>query len=346
MVNMALNDEQKAQIERQLARHHHESFRTDLWYGKTHLKGFSIHAKVHRPDIMGGSQVMATFLAEHPEYYKGFHALDMGCGSGILGTVMAKNGAYKVVMADNSRPAVANSQENIENFGLKDRASAIESDLFSKIKGKSHLIVFNHPFFPGDPADYRDSPAAATMLDEGSLLKRFLRDAHKHLLPGGRILMPFFHLAGETSNPEIRAKEHGYDVKKVFGTNSTDSIQKGEISIYELTLKAHSDLAAAREHPIVKLAISPINSRTRLFASVIGNGRKAILKVESPVASDLIKALHRNDIRSSEITSTLKTKYHRIIVHNLDEPSASLINALRVIRDEKNMLRQGKKKEK
>jgi methylase of polypeptide subunit release factors len=229
---MALDHLQARQIEKQLSEHCHTRYYADIQLSAARkLAGFAVHAGVMRPERMTSLR-LAKFLHASPELYEKKAVIDMGCGSGIQGVTMAFNGAEHVYMLDISREAVENSWENICRFNLEDRAVALQSDLFGRLVCKADLIVFNHPFFPDTPEGR--PKVAASMLDPGLLIHRFLEDAKRFLTGGGRIIMPFFHLAGDVNNPEVQGPRHGYLVLEAMRIVEADGLQNGEISIYEL----------------------------------------------------------------------------------------------------------------
>ena len=76
------------------------------------------------------------------------HVLDMGTGSGVIGILLAKNGAGSVLCVDISPGALAVARKNARAFGLRTRIDFVASDLFSAIKkGRSFdLICANLPY--------------------------------------------------------------------------------------------------------------------------------------------------------------------------------------------------------
>ncbi|HLC77302.1 MAG TPA: class I SAM-dependent methyltransferase [archaeon] len=142
-----------------------------------------------RPEIMTSIQ-LARWLYSNQGLYRNKSALDMGCGSGIQGVVMAIFGSKKVVLSDVSKDAVANSKENIKKYELENQCTVFESDLFENIEVSFDIIVFNHPFF-GDI--YKSGEEAAIeMLGGKTIIHRFFDQAKLHLNKNGTIVMPFF----------------------------------------------------------------------------------------------------------------------------------------------------------
>ncbi|MEN9558211.1 MAG: hypothetical protein RL141_580 [Candidatus Parcubacteria bacterium] len=228
---MSLTAAQRDQVLRQLHAHTHLSYETEVIFKALRLEHFSVWANVLRPDQMV-AKWLAGYLADHPELFAGKRCMDMGCGSGIQGVVMGLRGAAHVTFIDCSRSAVGNTQENVQKFGLYQKSTVIENDLFSGITKSVHVIIFNHPFFPEKPD--KGSEISKAILDDGSLLIRFLQEAKQHLLPGGSIIMPFFHLAGKINDPGIQGPRCGYMTKELWHMTVDTGIQRGDTSIYQL----------------------------------------------------------------------------------------------------------------
>jgi methylase of polypeptide subunit release factors len=190
-----------------------------------------VHQNVLRPEKMVASY-LAKYLFLNNGLYKDKTVIDIGCGSGIQGIVTGLFGAKHVILSDISKEAVENTSENVRRFNLQDKATVLEGDLFQNIKDKADIIIFNHPFFPEKPIE--TIPVSRTMLDDGTLLKRFLTEAKDYLLPQGRIVMPYFHLAGEINDPIIQGPKYGYSVFPRFKLHLNKTLQKGEVSITEL----------------------------------------------------------------------------------------------------------------
>jgi ribosomal protein L11 methylase PrmA len=60
-----------------------------------------------------------SFLYDYPLLYKDKVVLDMGCGSGALGIIMALGGAKQVILADIDENCCNNTLENISRFGVE-----------------------------------------------------------------------------------------------------------------------------------------------------------------------------------------------------------------------------------
>ncbi len=108
--------------------------------------------------------------------------LDMGTGSGILGIEAKKSGA-RVLAVDKNVKAV----EAARKAGLDAR----ESDLFSNIKEKFDIIVFNPPYLELSKDELKGEPIELALhggKKGREVLDRFLNDCVNHIKPGGKIL--------------------------------------------------------------------------------------------------------------------------------------------------------------
>jgi ribosomal protein L3 glutamine methyltransferase len=157
--------------------------------------------------------------------------LDLCTGSGCLALLAAMAFPDATVDAvDLSPDALAVARKNIEAYGLNDRVTAIESDLFDRVaKGAQYdLIIANPPYVAAaevaafDP-EYRAEPQMAHLggADGFDLVRKILGEAGAHLAPDGTLVveigtgrealehefphLPFFWLDTELSEGEVFA---------------------------------------------------------------------------------------------------------------------------------------------
>lgn len=137
------------------------------------------------------------------KYAKG-KVLDMGTGSGILAiTVLEKT---KDVLA-------VDINSKVIKLLKKKGINAKVSNLFSKVKGKFDLIIFNPPYLPEDKREPKDSASATTGGKKGyEIIERFLKQAKKFLKKDGKILIVFSSLTGDV---EEMIKKYDYKFKKL-----------------------------------------------------------------------------------------------------------------------------------
>src|SRR3989338_799629 len=144
-----------------------------------------------------------SFLLE--KYVKKFaqgKVLDMGTGSGIQAKA-ALTKTKEVTAADSNQEAVA----HVKHIGIK----AVQSDLFSNIKGKFDTIIFNPPYLPETEGEDKESQEITTGGKQGyELIERFLKEAKAHLNPKGIILIVYSSLTG---NIVKVAKKQGFKVE-------------------------------------------------------------------------------------------------------------------------------------
>ncbi|MCX6742354.1 MAG: DUF2431 domain-containing protein [Candidatus Pacearchaeota archaeon] len=163
-----------------------------------------------------------------------FSVLDLGTGSGILAFEAAKY-SKNVTASDIDEELIKDlkrqhNQKNVNNINLKKSKTSLQkvgikkikfihSDLFSNIKGRFDLIIFNPPYLPTKTIKTKDlitnsSDIKKTIknsddaienkkiiknnykyidLDGGKngteIIERFLKDAKKYLKKGGSVLL-------------------------------------------------------------------------------------------------------------------------------------------------------------
>ena len=115
---------------------------------------------------------------------KNINILEIGCGSGILLSALKKLGINNIFGADINRDAV----KHCVSLGF----NCIRSNLFSDIKEKYDLIIFNPPYLPEDKRgqEDRESMLATTGGKKGfEIINRFLKQAKNHLNQEGKIFL-------------------------------------------------------------------------------------------------------------------------------------------------------------
>jgi methylase of polypeptide subunit release factors len=107
-------------------------------------------------------------------------AFDIGAGTGVLSSVLARRGLRRVVATDMDARALGCARENIDRLGLDAQVEIIEADLFPA--GQADLVVCNPPWLPGKPS----SAIEYAIYDPDSrMLRGFLNGLKAHLAPGG-----------------------------------------------------------------------------------------------------------------------------------------------------------------
>ncbi len=111
-------------------------------------------------------------------------ALDMGTGSGI-GAVFAARHGYRVIGVDINPEAVRCARINVLLNQLEEQVEIRPGDLFDGLEGQQFdLVLFNPPFFVGQPRDAYDRAWRST-----DVLERFARGLPQVLKPTGQALV-------------------------------------------------------------------------------------------------------------------------------------------------------------
>ncbi|HXV08346.1 MAG TPA: 50S ribosomal protein L3 N(5)-glutamine methyltransferase [Burkholderiales bacterium] len=125
-------------------------------------------------------------------------ALDLCTGSGCLAILLALAfPAARVDAVDLSAEALEVARSNVQDYALENRVTLVQSDLFAGLAGRRYqLIVSNPPYLDAEamrdlPPEHRHEPALglAAGADGMDAVRRILDQAHRHLLPGGILVV-------------------------------------------------------------------------------------------------------------------------------------------------------------
>ncbi len=134
---------------------------------------------------------------------KGANVLEIGCGCGFLSILMAKRGA-SVTAVDINKDAVEITKANTETN--KTAINAFESDLFSAIRGRFDLIIFNPPYLPTDEGENDKTCAGGKSGRE--VIEKFATEVKNYLKPHGLVLLVISSLTGEKEVLELFKKQN------------------------------------------------------------------------------------------------------------------------------------------
>lgn len=124
--------------------------------------------------------------------------LDMCTGSGCIGIASLQAVPHaQVDLVDISAEAIAVAEQNIALHGVQDQVRAIQSDLFSQLRGERYdLIISNPPYVDADeiaamPAEFHHEPmlGLASGHDGLDLTRRLLAEAADHLTDNGVLMV-------------------------------------------------------------------------------------------------------------------------------------------------------------
>jgi len=137
---------------------------------------------------------------EYPEMIE--NAADICTGSGCLGILLAHafpSAAVDVI--DISPDAIAVSNINIANYGLEKQVTAIQSDMFSALVGKTYDVIISNPPYVDAPSmatlptEYRNEPQLALGSGDAGLdhTHTILREAANYLSDDGVLIVEIGH---------------------------------------------------------------------------------------------------------------------------------------------------------
>lgn len=113
----------------------------------------------------GSKALVETYLSQEKDKLK---VLDVGCGYGFLGIVIAKITSSEVTMVDVNKRAIHLTEKNIDS--IKVNAKVLLSDAYENINDKYDVVITNPPIRAG----------------KDKVLK-ILLGAREHLNSGGRL---------------------------------------------------------------------------------------------------------------------------------------------------------------
>jgi ribosomal protein L3 glutamine methyltransferase len=129
-------------------------------------------------------------------------AADICTGSGCLGVLLAHAFPNAMVdIVDISPDAIAVSHINIANYGLEEQVTAIQSDMFTALAGKTYdVIISNPPYVDAPsmaqlPSEYRNEPQLALGSGTAGLnhTHTLLREAANYLNDDGVLIVEIGH---------------------------------------------------------------------------------------------------------------------------------------------------------
>jgi len=191
-----------------------------------------VHKDVFSPKHFHGWRAFTKFFP----CVRGEDVLEIGCGAGMTAILLARKGARRVVAADISPAAVANTRRNAERNDVQ--IDVRQSDIFSALGDaeRFHTIYWNLPFI-WMPPDYEfSSVLERSLYDPGyALMVRFLAAARKRLYEGGRVLAGMGDFAKLDLFRSI-ADEHGYMATQIASMDALE-LYPVEFLLYELRKK-------------------------------------------------------------------------------------------------------------
>lgn len=167
---------------------------------------------------------------------KGCTILDMGCGSGVIGTMMAKETGNRVICVDISYEAIRVARRNAEPIGVSHLMEFVCSDLFEAFRPDVcfDMVLANLPYvtreeWEGLMTDVRDfEPRLA--LDGGEdgldLYRRLIASLTGRLVPKGDVLLEIGS-AGQARELKTIMEQSGLSVKVIYDYANKERVLAG-----------------------------------------------------------------------------------------------------------------------
>ncbi|MGI0141433.1 MAG: HemK2/MTQ2 family protein methyltransferase [Candidatus Micrarchaeales archaeon] len=188
-----------------------------------HYKSLRILKKYTVYEPGDDSVLAAKHIPKIAKLFKAADVLDMGTGTGILGlTASTLKNVRSVTFADINQNAVDNAKDNarINVDVVSAKCKFINTDLFSKIKGKFDLVIFNAPYLKSGVLLHTEGSKAWEGGRKGiEVSLNFLGQAKKHIKKSSRILIVESSL-GSIQDFIKESEELGYKVKKIASVKS------------------------------------------------------------------------------------------------------------------------------
>ena len=167
---------------------------------------FLLLPEVQNPVVFRSGAFFAEMLAKCDAPLPGARALDLGTGSGIC-AIFAAQGGYEVVAVDLNPKAVRCARMNAILNQLEGSITVRYGDLFAPVLGeKFDLVLFNPPFFRGEPKDLFDMSWRSA-----DVFERFAAGLQDALTSDGRALI-LLSTDGEAEAMLAALKAHHFHI--------------------------------------------------------------------------------------------------------------------------------------
>ncbi|MFN8472663.1 MAG: methyltransferase [Anaerolineae bacterium] len=184
---------------------------------------------VFNPKLFRTGEILVQALNDLPAPLGA--VLDMGAGSGVASIFAAQRGA-RVTAVDINSAAVRCVRLNALAHRVEDRIDARLGDVFAPVAGELFdVVLFNPPYFDGEPADMYDHAWRST-----NVVPRFLAGLASVLKPGGAALVVLSSDADERGFLRLAAA-NALSVEVISRRDFIHEI----ITVYRLTCREQHD---------------------------------------------------------------------------------------------------------
>lgn len=140
----------------------------------------------------------------------GINILDLGCGIGPIGLVLASLDPHRIItLSDVNTRALACCETNAARLGLEKQVRIIVSNVYENISDKFSSIVTNPPIRAGKDVTYAMYKGALSHLDEGGSLFLVIRK-QQGADSAMRYLQTLF------AHVEVLASKKGYKILQAY----------------------------------------------------------------------------------------------------------------------------------
>lgn len=159
---------------------------------------FYVDERVIVPRSPLGEIIASGFELPSIEISEVRHVLDLCCGSGCIAIATATYFPHiQVDAVDIDTAALEVAAKNVAHYGLEEKTSLIQSDLFSTLHGRQYdLILCNPPYVDAEqmanlPNEFHFEPTLALAAGRDGLLfaKRILKEAANFLTTNGCLIL-------------------------------------------------------------------------------------------------------------------------------------------------------------
>jgi release factor glutamine methyltransferase len=194
---------------------------------------FVVLRNVFSPRYFGSTELFSAWLGS----LSLGDLLEVGTGTGVTGILAVFHGAARsALLVDINPDAVRNARMNVQRYGLGDKITCRASDIFSTVKPSETFdsIYWNMPFI-WRPQTYRWARLLdRSLFDPGyRQTERFLRQARRHLRPGGRLLIGFGTFGDAKRLSAILTRE-GW-IARCIGRQSSTEGARVEFELFEVS---------------------------------------------------------------------------------------------------------------